>query len=111
MGLGEKLLILLVVAAWPLYLLIKAEYRRIKNNNAPEVRIRATVVKKSVTSDNIQYAGRGMSDTVFYGTFLLENGQTTELYMSGQKYIIFEEGDTGELWYQGTKMLGFIKDE
>lgn len=65
----------------------------------------------SVTSDNIQYAGRGMSDTVFYGTFLLENGQTTELYMSGQKYIIFEEGDTGELWYQGTKMLGFIKDE
>ncbi|MBQ4650553.1 MAG: DUF2500 family protein [Firmicutes bacterium] len=52
-----------------------------------------------------------MSDTVFYGTFLLENGQTTELYMSGQKYIIFEEGDTGELWYQGTKMLGFIKDE
>jgi len=111
MELWQKLLIILAVGAWPMYLLIKAESRRIKNNNSPEIRIRATAIKKSVTSDNVQYAGRGMSDTVFYGTFLLENGQTVELYMSGQKYIIFDEGDTGELWYQGTKMLGFIKDE
>ena len=111
MELWTKLIIILAVAAWPLYLLIKAETKRIKNNNSPEIRIKATAVKKSVTSDNIQYACRGLGDTVFYGTFTLEDGQTIELYMSGPKFTLFEVGDTGELWYQGTKMLGFIKDE
>ena len=110
---GYMMIIFLLFAAWPLYLTIKAEYRRYKNNHAPEIKIRATVVKKSVTADNIQYANWAMRDggTVFYGTFRTEDFQTVELYMSGQKFVTFEEGDTGELWYQGTKMLGFKKDE
>ena len=111
MELLQKLLLILVIGSWPLYLLIKAESRRIKNNNAPEITVRATVIGKSLTSDNVQYAGRGMTDTVFYGTFRTENYETIELYMSGQKFVTFEEGDTGELRYQGTKMLVFKKDE
>ncbi len=108
---GYTILVFLLFASWPLYLAIKAEYHRIKNNRAPEIRIRATVTGKSLTSDNLHYAGRGMSDTVFYGTFRTEDDKTVELYMSGQKFISFDEGDTGELWYQGAKLLGFVKDE
>ena len=110
-NMGSTFIVFLLFAAWPLYLTIKAETRRIKNSRAPEIKVRATVIKKSVTSDNIDYAGRGMSDTVFYGTFRTEDYKTVELYMSGPKFVSFEEGDTGELWYQGTKMLGFKKDE
>ncbi|MBR3706775.1 MAG: DUF2500 domain-containing protein [Firmicutes bacterium] len=110
---GYTIIVFLLFAAWPLYLTIKAEYRRYKNNHAPEIKVNATAVKKSVTSDNIQYTNWAMRDggTVFYGTFLTEDDKTVELYMNGQKFVSFEEGDTGELWYQGTRFLEFKKDE
>jgi len=108
---GYTIIVFLLFAAWPLYLTIKAEYIRFKNNHAPEIKVNATAVKKSVTSANIHYTNWAMRDggTVFYGTFLTEDDKTVELYMNGQKYISFEEGDTGELWYQGTKFLEFKK--
>jgi len=57
---GYTIIVFLLFAAWPLYLTIKAEYRRYKNNHAPEIKVNATAIKKSVTSDNIQYTSWAM---------------------------------------------------
>ena len=108
----KRLLIFMVLAIWPVYLLIKAETRRIRNNNAPEVSVKATVLTKTVTDENIQYTGWHMRDSkVLFATFLLEDGDTVTLYMTSKKYGTFKEGDTGQLLYQGTKLLEFKKDD
>lgn len=107
----KRLLIFAVLAIWPVFLLVKAETRRIRNNNAPETSVKATVLTKNVTDENIQYAGWHMRDSkVLFGTFLLEDGDTVTLYMTSKKYGTFQEGDAGQLLYQGTKLLEFKKD-
>ena len=107
----NRLLILAVLAIWPVYLLIKAEYRRIRNNNSPEITVNAAVVKKSVTDDNIQYSDWYMRDSkVLYGNFLLENGEEITLTMTSPQYGSVQEGDSGTLIYQGTKMVEFRKE-
>ena len=106
----NRLLILAVLAIWPVYLLIKAEYRRIRNNNSPEITVKAAVVKKSVTDDNIQYSDWYMRDSkVLYGTFLLESGEEITLTMTSPQYGSIQKGDSGTLTYQGTKMVEFRK--
>ena len=106
----KPLLIFAVIAIWPMYLLIKAECRRKKNNRAPEILVRAEVIAKSITSDNVQYSSWYLNDRVFYATFLLEDGKTVELAMSDRKWGALREGDEGQLLYQGVKMLEFSKD-
>ena len=108
--LGKLLLVFAVIAIWPMYLLIKAEYRRVKNNRAPEILVRAEVIAKSITSDNAQYSSWYLNDRVFYATFLLEDGKTVELAMSDRKWGALHEGDKGQLFYQGQKLLEFSKD-
>lgn len=104
------LLVFAVIAIWPMYKLIKAEYCRTKNNRAPEILVRAEVIGKSSTSDNAQYSNWYLSDRVFFATFLLEDGQTVELSMSDRKWGGLREGDVGQLLYQGVKMLEFNKE-
>lgn len=107
----NRLLIVGVLAIWPVYLLIKAEYRRLRNNNAPEITVKAAVVKKSVTDDNIQYSSWYMRDSkVLCGTFRMENGEEMALTMTSPQYGSVQEGDSGTLIYQGTKMVEFRKE-
>ena len=108
--LGKLLLVFAVIAIWPMYLLIKAEYRRTKNNREPEILVRAEVIAKSITSDNVQYSSWYLTDRVFYATFLLEDGKTVELAMSDRKWGALHEGDEGQLLYQGVKMLEFSRN-
>ena len=108
--LGKLLLVFAVIAIWPMYLLIKAECRRMKNNRAPEILVRAEVIAKSITSDNVQYSSWYLTDRVFYATFLLDDGETVELAMSDRKWGALHEGDEGQLLYQGVKMLEFSRD-
>ena len=106
----NRLLIFAVVAIWPIYLLIKAEYRRIKNHNSPEISARVTVLNKKVTDENIQYTDWHMRNSkVLFATFLLENGETVELCMPDRLFGSFKEGDEGQILYQGTKLLEFKK--
>ena len=107
----NRLLIFAVVAVWPMYLLIKAESRRLKNNKAPEITVKAKLIKKFVTDDNIQYTDFHMRDSkVLYGTFLPENGESLTVTMSSTQFGSIQEGDAGELTYQGTKMVEFQKE-
>ena len=82
-----------------------------KNNHSPRLTVPATVVAKRT---NIS---RGAGDhhhhhtsTTYYVTFQVESGDRMELRMAGHEFGMLIEGDRGNLSFQGTRYLGFERE-
>lgn len=47
------------------------------------------------------------SNTTYYATFEMQNGDRIEFHVSDKEYGLLAEGDQGKLTYQGTHYLSF----
>lgn len=87
-----------------------------KNNNSPRLTVAAAVVAKR---QNVSYSSGDMSgahgsctstNTSYYVTFQVESGDRLEFAVRGREYGILVEGDRGRLSFQGTRYLGFSRE-
>ena len=80
-----------------------------RNNAAPRLSVPATVVTKRRATHPI--AGTHTVSTSYYATFQFESGDRLELRLPWRDAGMIAEGDRGTLHFQGTRYLGFDRDQ
>ncbi|WML31378.1 DUF2500 domain-containing protein [Neobacillus sp. OS1-32] len=79
------------------------------NNQQPRLNVEAVVVSKRT---NVSGGGPDHhSSTWYYVTFQVESGDRMEFTVNGREYGQLAEGDAGELQFQGTRYLGFVRQQ
>lgn len=85
-----------------------------KNNNSPVLTVEAIVIAKRQDVSYSHMAGDNMhhsSHTNYYVTFEVESGDRMEYSVNGSEYGMLVEGDCGKLKFQGTRYLGFTRQQ
>ena len=85
-----------------------------KNNRSPRLTVGALVTAKRTNvsrHSGAGGAGHTASPTTYYATFEVESGDRMELQLSGQDYGLLAEGDRGYLTFQGSRYLGFEREQ
>lgn len=91
-----------------------------KNNNSPRLSVKARVVSKRMDVRRNQHMNAGdatgahgfhtTTSTIYYVCFQVESGDRMELCVEGNEYGMLVEGDYGTLSFQGTRYLGFERE-
>ena len=83
-----------------------------KNNASPRLTVSAQVVtKRTQVSHHHHQESMSHTSTSYYATFQVESGDRMELQLSGQDYGLLAEGDRGYLTFQGSRYLGFEREQ
>lgn len=77
----------------------------IRNNRQPKLQVRATVVTKR-TSNHTK-----ATDRHYFVTFQVESGDRIEFWVTSFQYSELKQDDCGILTFQGTRFIGFEKDD
>lgn len=80
-----------------------------RNNASPRLSVPATVVTKRRSHHHD--ATTHTSSTTYYATFQFESGDRLELRLPWHDAGMIAEGDHGILHFQGTRYLGFDRDQ
>lgn len=88
--------------------IIKGLIKWSKNNNQPRLSTPAKVVAKRTS---VHGGGNTRAYNHYYVTFEFPSGERTEFQVNGEQFGMLIEGDNGELQYQGTRYLGFTRNE
>lgn len=85
-----------------------------KNEQSPRLSVPAIIKAKrtdvSRSSNNDNNSLSSSTHTTYYLTFEFESGDRTEFHVSGKEYGLLSENDTGILNFQGTRFLGFERN-
>jgi len=101
-----SLVILGSIVAVVAFFIKKALAEQLANDDAPVVKVPATVMRKRV-----EVTGSGKSaKSHCRALFQLEGGEKVELPIPGDEYGFLNEGDTGTLTYQRLRYKGFARD-
>lgn len=87
--------------------IIKGLIKWNKNNQQPHLSAFAKVVTKRTS---VHGGGESRSYNHYYVTFEFLSGDRTEFQMKGEEFGMLVEGDSGELQFQGTRYLGFTRN-
>lgn len=106
-------LIFIIIIAAMLFTIIKNVSEWLSNNKKPVETEKAKMITKR---ENVRRAAgrrRGLagSQTAYFATFELENGERKEFKLKGKEYAMLAEGDTGHLTFQGTRYHSFERAE
>lgn len=92
-----------------------------KNNQSPRLSVIAKVVAKRVGYIEHQHPNAGdatgahgfytTTSSVYYVSFQVESGDRMEFQVNGSEYGMLVEGDSGKLNFQGTRYLGFERED
>jgi hypothetical protein len=88
--------------------IIKGLIKWSKNNNQPRLSTPAKVVAKRTS---VHGGGNTRAYNHYYVTFEFPSGERTEFQVNGGQFGMLIEGDNGELQCQGTRYLGFTRNE
>ena len=77
-----------------------------RNNHSPKQTVSAVLVGKRTA-----VWGHGSTNTAYFLTFQTESGERTEFNVDGRVYGMSAEGDRGQLSFQGTRFLGFARQQ
>ncbi|MBE6983009.1 MAG: DUF2500 domain-containing protein [Ruminococcaceae bacterium] len=81
-----------------------------KNNHSPRLTVPATVVAKRTNVSRHHHQNHATHSTTYYVTFQVESGDRMELQVQGHEYGLLIEGDCGSVSFQGTRYLGFERN-
>ena len=87
-----------------------------ENNKSPVLSVLAKLVaKRTKFSESSDLDANGMtthsSSTWYYVTFEVESGDRMEFSVQEKVYGLMAEGDRGKLTFQGTRFLGFEREQ
>lgn len=77
----------------------------IRNNRQPKLQVSATVVAKR-TSNHTK-----ATDRHYFVTFQVESGDRIEFWVTSFQYSELKQDDCGILTFQGTRFIGFERDD
>ena len=77
----------------------------IRNNRQPKLQVSATVVTKR-TSNHTK-----ATDRHYFVTFQVESGDRIEFWVTSFQYSELKQDDCGILTFQGTRFIGFERDD
>lgn len=83
------------------------------NNQSPKLTVPAMIVTKRTNTSHHHHGTDHMhssSSTTYYVTFQFESGDRSEFSINGSEYGMLVENDTGLLTFQGTRYLGFERE-
>lgn len=84
------------------------------NNKQPVLSVRSRIVAKRMNvSHRHRHSDGAMhsdSSTTYYVTFEVESGDRMEMTVEGREYGMLAEDDIGKLTFQGTRYLGFERE-
>lgn len=91
------------------------------NNHSPRLDVDVIVAAKRQDVSHTRHANAGdmtgahgfhsTSHTTYYVTFQVNSGDRMEFEVDGNEYGILAEGDIGKLHFQGTRYLGFERNQ
>ena len=83
-----------------------------RNNHSPKQTVSAVLVgKRTAVSGHSGTNTVGSTNTAYFLTFQTESGERTEFNVDGRVYGMSAEGDRGQLSFQGTRFLGFARQQ
>ena len=83
-----------------------------KNNQSPKQTVFAVLVGKRIAVWGHSGTNTvGSTNTAYFLTFQTEGGERTEFNVDGRVYGMSAEGDRGQLSFQGTRFLGFVRQQ
>ena len=83
-----------------------------KNNRSPKQTVSAVLVgKRTAVWGHSGTNTVGSTNTAYFLTFQAESGERTEFNVDGRVYGMSAEGDRGQLSFQGTRFLGFARQQ
>lgn len=110
------ILVFLMILGTFLAMLLRGIGQWSRDNRAPRLTVGALVAAKRTNVSHHRHSGAGgvghtASSTTYYATFEVESGDRMELQLSGQDYGLLAEGDRGYLTFQGSRYLGFEREQ
>lgn len=113
-------LVFIIVTGIFIFTLVSGVSTWNKNNNSPRLSVKARVVSKRMDVRRNQHMNAGdatgahgfhtTTSTIYYVCFQVESGDRMELRVEGNEYGMLVEGDYGTLNFQGTRYLGFERE-
>ncbi len=103
------LFFLLFIAAF-IYIFIKNISEWHKNNNSPRLSVDAKIVDKRMTTHHHHSNGHHHHTHSYYVTFEVQSGDRMELKVPRAEYGLLVVGDEGIVSFQGTRYLGFERN-
>lgn len=96
-----------------IFTIAKGIKQNMYNNKQPIIPVQTKVVAKRYnvshhtngTNDNIHHS----SNTTYYATFEMTNGERMELHVPASEFGMLVEGDEGTLQFQGTRFISFTR--
>ena len=110
------ILVFLMILGTFLAMLLRGISQWSRDNRAPRLTVGALVTAKRTNVSHHRHSGAGgvghtTRSTTYYATFEVESGDRMELQLSGQDYGLLAEGDRGYLTFQGSRYLGFEREQ
>ena len=108
------ILVFLMILGTFLAMLLRGIGQWSRDNRAPRLTVGALVTAKRTNVSRHSGAGgvgHTTRSTTYYATFEVESGDRMELQLSGQDYGLLVEGDRGYLTFQGSRYLGFEREQ
>lgn len=110
------ILVFLMILGTFLAMLLRGIGQWSRDNRAPRLTVGALVTAKRTNVSHHRHSGAGgvghtTRSTTYYATFEVESGDRMELQLSGQDYGLLAEGDRGYLTFQGSRYLGFEREQ
>lgn len=108
------ILVFLAILGTFLAMLLRGISQWSRDNRSPRLTVGALVTAKRTNvsrHSGAGGAGHTASSTTYYATFEVESGDRMELQLSGQDYGLLAEGDRGYLTFQGSRYLGFEREQ
>ena len=108
------ILVFLAILGTFLAMLLRGISQWSRDNRSPRLTVGALVTAKRTNvsrHSGAGGAGHTASSTTSYATFEVESGDRMELQLSGQDYGLLAEGDRGYLTFQGSRYLGFEREQ
>ena len=110
------ILVFLAILGTFLAMLLRGISQWSRDNRPPRLTVGALVTAKRTNVSHHRHSGAGgvghtTRSTTYYATFEVESGDRMELQLSGQDYGLLAEGDRGYLTFQGSRYLGFEREQ
>ena len=110
------ILVFLAILGTFLEMLLRGISQWSRDIRSPRLTVGALVTAKRTNVSHHRHSGAGgvghtTRSTTYYATFEVESGDRMELQLSGQDYGLLAEGDRGYLTFQGSRYLGFEREQ
>ena len=110
------ILVFLMILGTFLAMLLRGIGQWSRDNRSPRLTVGALVTAKRTNVSHHRHSGADgvghtASSTTYYATFEVKSGDRMELQLSGQDYGLLAEGDRGYLTFQGSRYLGFEREQ